>query len=73
MDRGPYHKMASQYGINRMNHILLNTFVKLLNKSVKPYRSDYDGFHIVNPFCDKGPGILIKNYLKLFHNKGGKV
>jgi len=34
MDRGPYHKMALQYGINRMNHILLNTFVKLLNKSV---------------------------------------
>ncbi|AYV77187.1 MAG: hypothetical protein Barrevirus18_1 [Barrevirus sp.] len=47
--------MASQYGINHMDHILLNTFVKLLNKSVNSYRPDYDGLHIVNSFCDKGP------------------
>ncbi|AYV77146.1 MAG: hypothetical protein Barrevirus14_15 [Barrevirus sp.] len=69
MDRGPYRKMASQYGINHIITILLNTFVKLLNKSVKPYRSDYDGLHIVNPFCLPGPG----NYYTGINYKSGKV
>ncbi|AYV76818.1 MAG: hypothetical protein Barrevirus1_40 [Barrevirus sp.] len=55
MDQGPYHKMASQYCINHMNHILLTPFVKLVNKSVKPYRLHYDEIHIVNPFCLQGP------------------
>jgi len=59
MDRGPYHKMASQYGINHIITILLNTLVKLVNKRVKSYRFHYDGLHIVNPFCLPGPRVFL--------------